>query len=247
MPLIKADPRTRIITVMLISSTAVMIKGLIPLVLLLLLTLLICGFLSVPLLDSIKKLKRIWYFFIVLALVQSIFTSEGEVLIGIGNIRVLTTAGIETGISIVLRMSAIIFSALIIASAPALDIVYGFIAMKLPYEIAFMVLLSMKFLPIFKEEFLDSIIAVQLAGADLKRIPLKEKLSLYSYILMPSVTKALSRARYISLSMECRCFRAYPTRTSYIKLQMRQQDYFIIMTVFAACLGIITLNFNHIG
>jgi energy-coupling factor transport system permease protein len=136
-------------------------------------------------------------------------------------------------------MSIIIYSALIIAMAPALEIVYGLIAMKLPYEIAFMVLLSIKFLPLFKEEFTDSIIAVQLAGADLVRIPIKQKLSLYTYILMPSIIKALNRARYISLSMESRGFRAYQTRTSYCKLHMSKSDYLTILVTGLAVLLIV--------
>lgn len=236
----KFDPRTRILIVFLISSAALMIRQLAPLLSLLLLTLLLCKLFSIPLLGSIKKLKKLWYFFFVLALVQSIFTSGGETLVSIGNFRVLTTLGLQSGISIITRMSIIIYSALIIASAPPLEIVYGLIAMKLPYEIAFMVLLAMKFLPLIKEEFADSIIAVQLAGAQLDKIPLKQKLSLYTYILTPSVIKALHRARYISLSMECRGFRAYPSRTNYCKLKMKRADY-MAMLATAVCLLIITV------
>ena len=193
----KIDPRTRIILVFLISSAAVVIKELIPLLFLLLLALILCRMFSASLSGSIRKLRKLLYFFIVLALIQSIFTPGGETMITAGGLRILTTEGLETGISIIIRMSSIILSALIIASAPAMDVVYGLIAMKLPYEIAFMVLLSIKFLPLFREEFADSIIAVQLAGADLARIPLKQKLSLYSYVLTPSVIKALNRARFI--------------------------------------------------
>lgn len=238
--MIKPDPRTRIIIVFLISTAAVIIKELKPLLFLLLLTLILCKLFSISIAEAVKKLKRFWYFFFVLALVQSIFTTEGEILLSIVSIRVLTSAGLQSGVSIMLRMSVIIFSSLIIASAPPMEIVYGLTRMNLPYEIAFMVLLAMKFLPLFKEEFTDSIIAVQLAGADLVRIPLGQKLSLYTYILIPSVVKALNRARYISLSMECRSFRAYPTRTAYCKLQMKRVDYVIIFAAFT-CLLIITV------
>jgi len=228
----KIDPRTRIILVFLISSAAVVIKELISLLFLLLLTLILCRMFSVHLSGSIRKLRKLLYFFIVLASIQSIFTPGGETLIAAGGLRILTVSGLEIGISIIIRISVIIFSALLIASAPAMDVVYGLIAMKLPYEIAFMVLLSIKFLPLFREEFADSIIAVQLAGADLARIPLKQKLSLYSYVLTPSVVKALNRAEYISLSMECRGFRAFPCRTSYCRLRMGKADYLTILAVF---------------
>lgn len=223
------DPRTRIAIVFLISTAAVMIKDLKPLAFLLLLTLLFCGLFCISMIRALKKMRRFWYFFFVLALVQSMFSVGGESILSLGSIRILTTSGLTSGLSIMLRMSIIIFSALIIASAPPLEVVYGLTAMKLPQEIAFMVLLAMKFLPLFKEEFTDSIIAVQLAGADLAHIPLRKKLSLYTYILTPSVVKALHRARYISLSMECRGFRAYPMRTNYCRLKMRAADYITIL------------------
>lgn len=240
--MINTDPRTRIIVVFLISSTAVIIKDIKSLIFLFLLTLLLCKLLCIPLLQSMKKLKKLWYFFFILALVQSIFTSGGDTIVGIGSLKILTTVGLESGISIIIRMSIIIYSALIIASAPVLEVVYGLIAVGLPYEIAYMVLLSLKFLPLFKEEFTDSIIAVQLAGANFNRVPLMRKLSLYTYILMPSVIKALKSARYISLSMECRGFRAYQTRTSYCKLQMSKADYLTILAVSAAVFMVIFIN-----
>ena len=127
--------------------------------------------LSISLKKATMRLKRLWYVFIVLALVQSIFTYGGEPLLALGGIEILTTKGLETGISIILRMSIIIYSALIILITSPMDMVYGLAAMKMPQEIGFMVLLAIKFLPLIKEEFIDSIIAVQLAGADLKEYP----------------------------------------------------------------------------
>jgi energy-coupling factor transport system permease protein len=188
----------------------------------------------------IRRLKRLLIFFVFLALIQSIFTPGGENLVKIGSLKILTIEGLYTGISIMLRMSTIICSAMLIASIPPMDLIYGLIAMRLPYELAFMVLLAIKFLPLFKEEFKDSIIAVQLAGTDLIKIPLGEKLLLYNYILTPSVLKALNRARYISISMEYRGFRAYSDRTSYRKLKMKKADYMTILATIVLAIGIIT-------
>ncbi len=232
---------------MSISSAVLIIQAPKNLFLLLLVSLLACKLLSISLFGAIKRLKKLWSFFLVLALIQSIFTSGGEALISIKGLNILTTNGLTSGISIIIRMAIIIFSALIIASTPPLETVYGLIAMKLPYEIAFMVLLAIKFLPLFKEEFTDSIIAVQLAGEDLNRIPLGQKLSLYTYILTPSVIKALNKAKYISISMECRGFRAYPNRTSYCRLKMRGIDYLTIFTALIFTSMLIAFHFNIIS
>jgi len=240
--LISLDPRTRIFIVLIISSAAIIFKDLKALMLLLLLTLLLCKLLSISLSGTVRKLRKLWYFFIVLTLIQSFFTHGGDTLLALGGLRILTTAGLEAGISIILRMSIIVYSAMIIASASSMDIVYGLTAMKLPQEIGFMVLLAIKFLPLIREEFFDSITAVQLSGIDLKKIPLGKKLSLYTYILTPSVIKALNRARYISLSMECRGFRTYPARTFYRRLKMKAADYFTILAALASIIAIFSLN-----
>jgi len=235
------DPRTRITIVFIVSSAAIILKEMKSLMLLLAFTLVTCILLSVPLKKATVKLRKLWYVFIVLAIIQSIFTQGGDALLILGGIRLLTTKGLETGISIILRMSIIMYSALIILIASPLDMVYGLAAMKMPQEIGFMVLLAIKFLPLIRDEFIDSITAVQLAGADLKRIPLGKKISLYTYILTPSVTKALRRARYISLSMECRGFRAYPTRTYYRKLNMKKVDYAIIAATLISITTIVLM------
>jgi energy-coupling factor transport system permease protein len=91
-----------------------------------------------------------------------------------------------------------------------------------------MVLLAIKFLPILMEEITDSVTAIQLSGADLRRIPLKKKISLYTYIFMPVVTVTLMRARQISIAMESRAFRAYPARTYYHQLVMKPIDWLAI-------------------
>ncbi|WP_352419111.1 energy-coupling factor transporter transmembrane component T [Proteiniborus sp.] len=245
--MINIDPRTKLIIVFLISAIAIIIDELLLLIVLLSLTFLICKVLSIDLLEVAKKLKKLWTFFFVLAFIQSIFTSGGEPVLAIGNIKILTTDGLVSGISVVIRMTIIICSALIIASSPIMKTIYGLIAMKLPYEIAFMVLIAIKFLPIFREEFLNSVIAVQLSGISLEKVPLKEKISIYKYILMPSIVKALDKARYISISMESRGFRAYECRTSYCKLQMRKIDYVLIFATTLIALMIILLQFNIIG
>lgn len=230
--MINLDGRTRLIIVAMISSVAVIIKDIFGLLMLLLLTIGYCIILSLPIYESLKKIKRFLYVFFFIIVIQSIFLKGGSPLISIGGLNILTTYGLLTGVSIILRMTIIIISALIIASAGTLNIVYGLIAMKLPYEIAYMVLISMKFLPLFREEFIDSIIAIQLAGVNIKKVPLRQKLSLYSYVLTPAVINSLKRARYISAAMECRGFRAYPDRTSYIKMKIEAIDYIAIFATF---------------
>lgn len=240
--MIYLDPRTRIIIVALISTAAIVIRNIYGLLLLLLLTLVYCFIMRLPIVNTIKKLRKFLYVFISLIFIQSIFIKGGNGLIYLAGFKILTTEGLIIGISIIIRMSIIILSAVIIASSGTLNIIYGLIAMKLPYEIAYMVLIAMKFLPMFKDEFTDSTTAIQLAGADLKKVPLRQKLSLYTYVLTPSVINSLRRAKYISAAMECRGFRAYTDRTAYAKLKMKGLDYFSIVLTTVSIVSIFYIN-----
>ena len=76
-----------------------------------------------------------------------------------------------------------------------------------------MVLLAVRFIPVFMDEFRQSLLAIQLRGVDLGQIPLAEKVRVYSYILMPAVAGAIIRARRIATAMEARAFRAKKKRT----------------------------------
>jgi two-component system chemotaxis sensor kinase CheA len=78
----------------------------------------------------------------------------------------------------------------------------------------------LRFLPVFSEEFRDTMIAIQLRGVDLKRIPIRDKIRIYAKIIMPVAYGAADRAQKLSYAMELRAFRAMPERTSRITLKL---------------------------
>ena len=88
--MINIDSRTRIILVILISTSAIIIKDIMGLMELLLLTLVYCRFFSISIGQSTKRLRNLWYVFITLALIQSIFTHGGNALISIDGVKILT-------------------------------------------------------------------------------------------------------------------------------------------------------------
>jgi len=100
-----------------------------------------------------------------------------------------------------------------------------------------MVSIAIRFLPVFKEEMVDMVIAIQLRGIDFKKVKLNQKLKIYKYILVPIVINSVLKAKELSVAMEMRGFRAYPSRTSYRMLKMQAIDYIII----GLCIGTILL------
>lgn len=72
-------------------------------------------------------------------------------------------------------MLIIISSALLLLTAKPMELVLGLIRLKIPYEIAFMVLLAIRFLPVLVEEVQDALTAIQLRGSRSRRSPWARK------------------------------------------------------------------------
>ena len=231
------DPRTKLIIVLCISTLAIVMKDIYNLIMVLILSVVIAKFFKVDLKRSFKKVKGLLYLFIGIAIIQSIFSPKGQVIISIGNFIFLTTGGLKKGLQFFSRMMIIIFSATIITTSSSREIIQGFVQWGLPYDIAFMVALGIRFLPILTEEIKDSLIAIQLRGVEINNIPIKQRINLYSYIFTPILVGTISKAEKLSTSIEMRGFRAYDDRTSYLVLKMSKWDHIVIFTsiIFTIC------------
>lgn len=173
-----------------------------------------------------------------LIFIQSIFIADGTSIITLGDITFLTIQGIMKGLQLVLRMLIIIISASIMATNTSREIVQGLVQWRIPYEIAFMVSIAIRFLPMLTDEIRDVVIAIQLRGIELEKIPLRKRIKIYSYVLMPIVANTMVKARKLSTAMEMRGFGVNENRTSYHTLQMRRIDYTVIVITI---LGLTTI------
>lgn len=184
-----------------------------------------------------KKLKRLLSVILVIALLESIFNGSGISILKIGTMNILTTGGLLKGANTLLRMGTIIASASIFTLTTSRRMIQGLIQLKIPYEFAFMTFIALRFLPVFTQEFKDTITAIQLRGVNLKKIPLKQRLKIYIYILTPVVYGAVDKAHKLSYAMELRAFRVYNKRTSRFTLKLKTGDYtyITIMPIITAC------------
>ncbi|MBT9147882.1 MAG: Energy-coupling factor transporter transmembrane protein EcfT [Syntrophomonadaceae bacterium] len=237
------DPRTKLLIVLLISSLAVFIKDLGLLLLTLFLSIAVTLLLKANLMGVLKKIKTFLWVFIAIVVLQSIFTKDGTVILELFNIKFITDIGLTRGIQTILRFLIIIASAVIMTTSNSREIIQGLVQWKIPYELAFMVSVAIRFLPLIQEEVNDMMTAIQLRGVDIKRIPLMKRLKTYSYLLMPMITSVLLKSQELSVAMEMRAFRAFPQRTSYKNLELSKADYGY-MLLSAIIFGIILLKYN---
>ncbi len=228
------DPRSKLVLVLCVSTLAVAIDHSIVLFPLAVVCF-ACSFLfGAQIVRALTRMRRLVLVFVAMGVIQSVFTPGGEVLWQVGGIALLSTVGLERGISIVLRMLIIVVSATIMTTSNPRDIIQGLYQWRIPYELTFMVAVAIRFLPLLTEEANDTLTALQLRGVRLEKMTIGEKLRTYSYLLTPLIAGVLSRARRMSISVEMRGFRAYPTRTSHRTLVMSTRDYVLIASAIAA-------------
>lgn len=222
------DPRTKLVVVICLSTLSIFTKDILFLTGILLTTIIISLFFKVNIFYVLGRIKKLLYVLLAIAIIQSIFSTGGQALIKIGNFTVLTTTGLQKALEFIIRIMIIISSATIITTSNSREIVQGLVQWKLPYEIAFMVSIGIRFLPILREEIKDSIVAIQLRGIEIEKIALRKKFRVYSYLFTPIVVSTIIKAEKLSMSVEMRGFRAYDERTSYMTLKMSNIDYVII-------------------
>ncbi|WP_105616608.1 energy-coupling factor transporter transmembrane component T family protein [Vallitalea okinawensis] len=231
------DPRTKLILVITFSTSAVLVNGLIWLVALLLLVILTSLCMGGKLKPLIVKLKKLYILLIGIIIIQSIFTRGGNPVLQVGNLNLITDIGIWRGVNYLLRITIVILSVSILMTSSERRLLQGLIQLGLPYELAYMVSIAIRFLPLLKEEMQDSLNAIMLRGVNPKAMSMSNKLKLYQYVLTPIILGALNKSKQLAISMESRGFRAYHQRTSLIELRFRWLDY-VLCLVAVGILGL---------
>lgn len=207
----KLDPRTKIIILISLSMAALFTENIVLLLSIAAVTILLMLLLGVSLKSQGKKLVAAMGMLIFVFLIQAIF----------GNWHY--------GIIIAVRLMIIIMSAEIIMTGQPRDYLLALIQWKMPYELAYMVILAFHFFPILREEALDIYYSIQLRGTELKKTSLRKKFKAYKNMCMPIMSGALSRARDTSIAMEARGFRVNKTRTYMRRLKLRKRDVAIML------------------
>ena len=209
----KLDPRTKIVMLFSISGVAMLVSNLWFLIGLLIFTILILVIGRVEMSRQKKQFMGILSMLIFLFILQAIF---GQAYFG----AVLCVS-----------LIIVVISALILLTGHMRDYLLALVQWKLPYELAYMVVLAFHFFPILREEALDVYHSIQLRGCELKKTSLKNKLLAFKGMCIPILAGALSRAQDTAIAMEARGFRMHRTRTYMRKLILKKRD-LLLMILF---------------
>jgi energy-coupling factor transport system permease protein len=157
--------------------------------------------------------------------------------------NIVTSKGLVDSLSFVLRMGNIMLAVMLGTKHDSRDMIDGLAKLKIPYELAFMTGIALKFIPLFGQEFADRIKAVSLRGINIKKLKLSKKIKIYSHILVPAISGSIIKSRDIASSMETRGFRAYPDRTNLRVLKLKLADYIAMIIASSIFLLIIYFMF----
>lgn len=185
----------------------------------------------VPVKFMLKGMKAI-AFLIVITLVFNTFMTPGEVLIQVWKLKV-TKEGLIMAAKLAVRLSFLIVgsSIMTLTTTPnqltdAIESVMGPLKrLHVPvHEVAMMMSIALRFIPILMEET-DKIMKAQEArGASFDSGNLIDKTKALIPLLVPLFISAFRRANDLAMAMEARCYRGGDSRTKMKPLIYRRRD-----------------------
>ncbi len=206
---------------------------------------------KVPFKFMIKGMKAIM-FLLVITVVFNLFLTQGEPLITVWKLTI-TKEGIELAIKLAVRLTFLIIgsSIMTLTTTPnqltdALEKMLGPLKrIKVPvHEIAMMMSIALRFIPILLEET-DKIMKAQLArGADFESGNVIKKAKSLVPLLVPLFISAFRRANDLALAMEARCYRGGENRTKMKPLKYSRRDF--VAYGLVVCYVVIGIAAGHL-
>ncbi len=202
---------------------------------------------NIPIKYMLKGLKGI-IFLLMFSVVFTVFFTEGEILLKVGLIKV-TDEGLIRGAKIAVRLIYLIIgsSLMTLATTPT-DIADGIEKafrplnyIRIPvHDIAMMMSIAFRFIPILIEET-DKIMKAQMArGADFESGGFLKKAKGMVPLIVPLVVSAVKRALDLATAMEARCYQGGEGRTKMKPLKYKRADY-VTYLIFLLYLGVMII------
>ena len=229
----RLDPRVKLFGTMLFLITVFSFQGIAGLLLITLFLAAVIRLSKVPFGYMVKELRAILVLMILTAFFNLFFTSSPNVVWEWKWLHI-TEEGIETAVKMILRLIYLILgTSLMTLTTTPNELTDGLEkalrplqAVHVPvHEIAMMMAIALRFIPILIEET-DKIMRAQMArGADFENGNLLRRAKAMVPLLVPLFISAFRRANDLAMAMEARCYRGGAGRTKMKPLQYAKRDY----------------------
>lgn len=204
------------------------------------------GLSKVPVKFMLRGMKAIM-FLLIITVVFNLFLTPGETLVSFWIFKI-TKEGVKLAFTMAVRLSMLIVgsSVMTLTTTPnnltdGLESVMKPLGkIKVPvHEIAMMMSIALRFIPILLEET-DKIMKAQIArGADFESGNLFKKAKSMVPLLVPLFISAFRRANDLAMAMEARCYRGGDGRTKMKPLIYKKRDaiaYVVTAVFFVVCI-----------
>lgn len=197
-----------------------------------------------------RKLRFIIFFGGLIFFVHLIFVHRGVLLWQsslLGLKLQIWSAGVTDGLSLVFRFINIISSSyLFVATTDPNSLAYSLMQVGLPYRFGFMLITSLRFIPVFYMELSQVRNAQMAKGIDLEGFSLKKFSLIIRYLFVPLVVSALSKVDSLTISMESRAFGLYQKRTYREQRSFTRRDWLQAVLVLGCSLAFYLLMHRYI-
>lgn len=198
----------------------------------------------VPFRYIVKGLKPIVMLLMITVVFNLFLQKDGEVLLRIWKLSV-TTVGLRNAVYMAVRLIYLIIgSSLMTFTTTPNELTDGIEALLHPlnkvhvpvHEVSMMMSIALRFIPILLEETDKIMKAQQARGADFESGNMIQRAKSMIPILVPLFVSAFRRAYDLAMAMEARCYRGGEGRTKMkpLKYQSRDRTAYVTMVVYVA-------------
>ena len=196
---------------------------------------------KVPFRFMVRGLKSILIIMLI-SVSFNLFFTEGEPILDLPVLKLITREGLFQALYMAARLIMLILGSTIMtltttpnALTDGLEKGLGFLkkAHVPVHEIAMIMSIALRFIPILLEET-DKIMKAQIArGADFENGNLIQKVKNMVPLLVPLFISAFRRANDLAMAMEARCYHGGDNRTQMKPLKYKKRDHIAYLILFA--------------
>ena len=233
----KLDPRVKLVATICFIISLFVVKSWVGYVVAAVFLAVMIKLSKVPFKFMVKGMKAI-VFILMITVIFNLFLTPGEPLVSVWKLTI-TREGLQLAVMMAIRLSFLIVgsSVMTLTTTPN-SLTDGMEKLMNPlkvfrvpvHEVAMMMSIALRFIPILLEET-DKIMKAQIArGADFESGNLVKKAKAMVPLLVPLFISAFRRANDLAMAMEARCYRGGEHRTKMKPLIYHRRDRWTYVT-----------------
>ncbi len=246
----RLDPRVKLVSTLLYLVSLFLFKSISGYLIATLFLFTVIRMSKVPFKHIVKGLKPIVMLLMITVIFNLFLTRNGDVLFHAG-ILTVTEGGLVTAVYMAVRLVYLIIgSSLMTFTTTPNELTDGIEALLHPlnkvrvpvHEVAMMMSIALRFIPILLEETDKIMKAQQARGADFESGNIIQRAKAMIPILVPLFVSAFRRANDLAMAMEARCYRGGEGRTRMKPLRYESRDRIAYIVVIVYVITVVLVG-----